>query len=189
MKGAEYKRNSIWFRFNMLTSSCCLSWKVGWVGFWPQHFATSVIQENSVHIHITYEFMSKLTCSHVRWRKRLPLWRVSGLSPKHFPQEAPPEEVGEGAPPLQARPKPPQQTVNRFTRQSRVGHPFGSTLASSALTHPGVGGQEWVWSTRRRSIRWDDIWLCDEGVVTFVVDPWVNEPAVHSPRAVSCTRQ
>lgn len=59
----------------------------------------------------------------------------------------------------------------------------------SIKTYPGIIGYEWVWSSRRGTVRWERVWLADEWIVAFVIDPGVDEATVHAPGAVPCARQ
>lgn len=55
----------------------------------------------------------------------------------------------------------------------------------SGAPHPGAVGYQGVWSSGGSSVRGERIWFTDEGIVAFVVEARVDEPAVHAPRTVS----
>lgn len=56
-------------------------------------------------------------------------------------------------------------------------------------TYPGVVGYERVWSSGRCSIRREEVWFTDEGIVAFIVDSGMDEPTVHTPGTISCRKQ
>lgn len=56
------------------------------------------------------------------------------------------------------------------------------------MTNPGIIGYERVWSSRRGSIRWEEVWFTDERIVAFVIDSRVDEPTVHTPSTISCNK-
>ncbi len=61
--------------------------------------------------------------------------------------------------------------------------------SSGRETYPGIIGYEWVWSSRRCAIRWEEVWFTDEGIVTFIIDSRVDEPTVHTPSTISWKKQ
>lgn len=46
-----------------------------------------------------------------------------------------------------------------------------------------------MWATGRGAVGGKQIGFGDEGIVAFVVDPRMDEPAVHSPGTVPCRTQ
>lgn len=137
----------------------------------------------------------------------LPLWRASVLAPRRSPQEVPLVEAEEGVPPPQDQPTTwthlfrvsgYHTDAHRQTKEASDGDserrsvmfpPNIQNQSGSRAPHPGVGGYQRVWSSRGSSVRRERVWFTDEGVVPFVIEARVDEPAVHSPRTVSWKKQ
>lgn len=75
-------------------------------------------------------------------------------------------------------------TLHRRLHWGRRGREF-----LNCWSRPGVIGQKRMWSSRRRTIRREGVRLCDERIVSFVVDPRVDESAVHTPSTISFNKE
>lgn len=147
--------------------------------------------------HNLYRRGVDLACE--SWEGVVPLWRVSDPSPRHSPQEAPLEEGVEGVPQQQVHPETAVKDSNRHKYNTFTHVAYTHTSNHTAMqrqwevrggAYPGVI----AWHERVRCSRWcpvgrEGVWLGDERVVALVIDPWMDEPTIHTPCAVTWKRK